>query len=169
MRRILPILAVSSTLPMLLAACAVDKDAYPSLARRPIERLATDSPPPAPAPAFTPPSPETLARIEALAGQAHHADRRFRTTEGRTRELVAAAAGAAVASESWSVATVALAELESARSEAMIALADLDALYAAGLTGGAEISAARTARSEVIALVDGQDRVLAELRGRLAS
>jgi hypothetical protein len=163
MRLVLPILA----LLVLLPACAVDKSKYPSLARRPIERAASESP--APAPPATPamPSTEQLARIEELLAQARKADTTFRANEARTLELVGAAAGSAVASEEWSLATVALAELEAARSEAMIALAELDAIHAARTVAGEDLAAIGSARAQVIALVGGQDAVLAELRGRM--
>ena len=63
-----------------------------------------------------------------------------------------------------------LAGLESARSDAMIALADLDALFAGSRingTGGAGAIAA--SRDEVSALVAEQDRIVATLSRHLGS
>jgi hypothetical protein len=163
MRPILPVLAALVLLP----ACAVDKEKYPSLARRPIERQASESPAPAPSATPAAPSAEQLARIEQLLVQVHKADTAFRAEEPRTRQLVGAAVGSAVAAEQWSEATVALASLEAARSDAMVALAELDALYAAGTVAGDDVGAVAQARAEVTALVGRQDDVLAELRGRM--
>ncbi|HVR91356.1 MAG TPA: hypothetical protein VHG29_09725 [Novosphingobium sp.] len=156
----------------LLSACADDAGGYPSLARRPAERVSGTSEvvpavpvtPPLPA---APPSAELSAKLAGLVQQAGVAHRRFTSREAHARGLVSAAAGAAVASESWAVATVALADLESARSDAMIALADLDQLYAAQRIEGADAVATGAAREAVIALVAQEDLVLASLRGKL--
>lgn len=156
---------------VLLAACASDAASYPSLARRPVERISGTAPvvPPSPEAAPAPPSPELTDRLDRLVTQARSADARFRQNSPRTRALIGAAGGAAVASESWAVATVALADLESQRSQAMIALADLDALYAAETVAGSDASAIARARDQVIAMVGEEDAVLNELKGRLAS
>ena len=155
----------------LLGACASDAATYPSLARRPAERVSGTSEvvaatPTAPLPPAAP-SPELSARLAGLVQQAEAAHRRFTSREARARGLVSAAAGAAVASESWAVATIALADLESARSDAMIALADLDQLYAAQRIEGGEALATGAAREAVIALVAQEDLVLASLHGKL--
>ncbi len=171
----------TSTLALLVSAtvlggCSSDKSAYPSLARRPVERIANDpaqadpAPPPLPAP-----SPAALAaRLDSLVDAARGAHERFRTRRVRAEQLVAAAGGSAVSSEAWSVATIALADLESARSEAMVTLADLDALLAAdrvanAVTGGGSAPDIAAARDKVIALVGEEDAVLAGLRSRMAS
>ena len=155
----------------LLGACASDAATYPSLARRPAERVSGTSEvvaatPPAPLVSASP-SPELSARLAGLVQQADAAHQRFNSREAKARELVSAVGGAAVASESWAVATVALADLESARSDAMIALADLDQLYAAQRIEGGEALATGAAREAVIALVAQEDLVLASLRGQL--
>ncbi len=157
------------TLP--LAACAAGNDGYPSLARRPAERVTGTAAPVAPVAELTPapPSPELAGRLGQLIAQAQVADAKFTARAGETRRLVGAASGAAVASEPWSVATVALAALESARSDAMIALADLDALYAAERVAGGDGVATGEARDRVLTLVAGEDTVLADLRGRMRS
>ena len=154
-----------------LTACAKDQSEFPSLARRPADRLNTPMPEAAPAPAATPapPDPAWLDRIVALEAKARAAHVRFGARTGPARTLVAAASGAPVASEAWSVATIALSELEAARSEAMIALADLDALYARAEVDGTDSPALTAARAAVIALVREEDSVLGELHGRLAS
>lgn len=153
---------------LLLTACSNNQDSFPSLARRPAERLNTPAPETTPAPAPAPPDPAQIERIAGLVAKANTAHDRFAARSGPARGLVSAAAGAAVASESWSVATIALSELEAARSEAMIALADLDALYARAVVDGTDSAELTKAREAVVALVGEEDRVLGELQGRLA-
>jgi hypothetical protein len=162
-----PMAAAASLLS--LAACASNTTEYPSLARRDVERAAA-SPAPAPAPSESPPAAdpalaETLPRAIAAA---RAAQQRFTDAQGGAERAVAAGAGTQPGSESWAVASIALAGLETARSEAMIALADLDALYAEARVKGAggqdQIIAARTT---VSAIIGEQDQVIAALHGRL--
>lgn len=155
----------------LLAGCASDAGEYPSLARRPVERISGTAPvvTPEPAPGLAAPlSPELAARLSQLGNRVVAAHARFTEVEPRARKLTAAARGAAVASESWAVATVALAELESARSEAMIALADLDMMYAAARIAGDGAVVIGATRTRVLAVIEREDEVLAELRGKIA-
>lgn len=63
---------------------------------------------------------------------------------------------------------VALAELDAARSEGMVALADIDAIYAASRIEGAPASEAQAAREVANALLTAQDRVIAALQASLA-
>ena len=159
---------LTCSLALTLAACASDTTNYPSLARRPVERASTAQ---APAPASTtapaPANPQDTARLTALVEQAREAHRRFITKQQRAGQTVAAGSGAAPGSESWAVASIALAELESERSAAMVALADLDQLYAAAGTQGSDIAAISAARDEVSSWISEEDAVLAGLRGRL--
>ncbi|MDP3675895.1 MAG: hypothetical protein Q8R44_12505 [Novosphingobium sp.] len=156
-----------------LAACASTGDGgYPSLAIRPGERVSgTADPVPAPAPPRA--TAATGSRIAQLRAQALVAHTRFGERRASAANLSAAAQGAAVASEAWSVAQVALASLEAARSEAMIALADLDSLFVdakndAVATGGSgDVDAIGAARNEVIGWIGEEDATLAALRGRL--
>jgi len=163
-------LAVAATL--LIAGCAADTTNYPSLARRPAERVTGSADVVAAEPALpqppAPPSPELSARLDQLTRQAEEAHRAFLANRARTEQLVGAARGTGVASEGWSVATVALADLEASRSRAMVALADLDSLYAAEQVNGGAVNAVGAARDQVIAWVGQEDAVLAELRGRIA-
>ncbi|PLK26573.1 hypothetical protein [Novosphingobium sp. TH158] len=163
----LPVAAAALSACLLLSACG-DTAGYPSLARRPAERI-TDAPPPPPAPAATPQplDPAVAARLGALVEQARKAHAGFIATRPKADRLSAAAKGAAVASEAWVVASVALAELESRRSEAMVALAELDSLYARNRVDGGDGLAIAAARDQVTAWVADEDAALAELRGRL--
>lgn len=152
-----------------LGACANDLAEYPSLARRPAERVSGQISPvvpsnePGPAPAAG-----VLGRLDSLVAQAREADARFRTREGQARNLVSAASGAALGSESWAVASVALSQLESARSDAMLALAELDELYAAARIGAEDARAIAAARDTVMAMVTEQDRIIGDLGSQLA-
>lgn len=152
----------------LLSACASTPGEYPSLARRPIERVTgTLTPPPAP-PAPAPVDPAVARQIDSLLDRVRAADAKFQAREGSVRQIVAAAAGAAKASEAWSVAMVALADLDAARSEGMVALADIDAIYAASRIEGEPASEAMAAREAANALVAAQDKVIAGLQAGLA-
>lgn len=160
--------------PALLAGCASAGDArFPSLATRPGERI-SGTLTPAPAPTPPPATAATGSRLTRLREQALAAHREFEGKRGRAAVLASAAHGAAVASEAWSVAQVALAELEAARSQAMIALADLDALYVAEsaaavpTAGSGDLTAVAATREEAIGWIAQEDEALAQLRGQVA-
>ena len=154
-----------------LTACAADTANYPSLARRPAERWSENPPAPVPSTPASAPALDQAAldRIDSLLGQARSADASFRQHAERTRALVGAASGAAVASEAWSVATVAVSDLESSRSQAMIALDELDTLYAAQTVLGNDAAPLKAARDQVIAMVSEEDAVLSGLKDKLAN
>jgi len=157
---------------LLLAGCAsASSDGFPSLARRDAERVSgtIETPPPSVEPAIDPLSAELSARTAQLEGRARVGHAKFLSRESRARQLVGAARGAAVGSEGWSVATVAVAELEAARSEVMIALAELDSLYAAQRVGGSDGVLVGKVRDTVTALVTQEDRIIAELGNALRS
>jgi hypothetical protein len=171
MRRIVAL----SLLALPLAACAAGDRPYPSLERRPAERGYGSGQPvssPAAPPVATVPSGDLTARLAALRSQALAAHRAFEAQQGDTARKIAAAQGAPVASESWSVAQVALAQLESARSNAMIALADLDSLLVAAARSDVDaptpdLPAVEKVRSEVTGWIGAEDEALVALRGRL--
>ena len=161
-----PALAAVSVL--FVTACATGKDEYPSLARRDAERITTSPPADAATPqpvVVTPPNLELAARLDRLVDQARAAHGRFASRRPRAEQAVGG--GASTGSERWAVATVALAELESARSEAMVALADLDELFAAERTANHDTAQIAAARDQVIAWIGEEDRVLEVLRRRL--
>ena len=167
LRRItLPLLAAAA---MVLSACATDEGTYPSLAKRPGERVTATWPPAPPPPEAPPPplDPATINRLDLLLAQVRSADARFHGKEGRARTLVAAAGRAPMGSDAWSVATVAVAELEAARAEAMVAMSELDSLYVAARTEGRDVSQIDAARNQALAIIAGQDRVLDSLKGKL--
>lgn len=163
--------ALTVPILLLLAGCASDRDAYPSLARRPAERLtASFDTPPAPVEIVRPAPPAAITdKLGGLVNAAKAADAKFGTRESRARSAVGAGAGAKIGSESWATATVAVAELEAARAEAMLALTELDMLFNETSVSGQEVKGVGAARDKVIGLITRQDRVLAELRNRLGS
>ncbi len=156
---------------LLLAGCASDRNEYPSLARRPAERITANfDTPSAPVEVVRPAPPAVVTdRLGGLVGAASAADAKFTAREARARSVVGAGAGAKVGSESWATASIAIAELEAARAEAMLALADLDTLFNDTSVKGEEPQAIGAARDKVIGIIARQDRVLAELRNRLGS
>lgn len=152
-----------------LAACAADTTNYPSLAKREAERIANATiPPPALPPQGPVADPGLDSRLAGLVAKAEAAHEKFLARRGKAETLVGAAGGAAMGSESWAVASVALADLQSARSETMLVLADLDELWVAARVDGAPAQAIETARNRVSTLVGEEDRVVAGLNERLA-
>ncbi|WP_404479843.1 hypothetical protein [Novosphingobium sp. BL-52-GroH] len=161
-------------LPFGMAACSTS-GAYPSLAQRDVERISGSASPAqgdaSPGvPALPPASADLVTRLQGLVKVAQAADRQFQSSRAATERTVAAAGG--VGTDSWSSASVALAKLESSRSSGMGALADLDVLYAdardkAPLEESPSVTAIAAARSEVAALLDAQDAVIAGLSARL--
>ena len=156
---------------MLLSGCAASSGDYPSLAYRDAERMAGSIP--APAASGTPPPVATptvgqdeIAQLLASARASHEG---FVAALEPAARQIAAGRGADRDSTAYALAQIALADLESTRSTAAIALGDLDLLYAdttLAYTAREEVSAAREA---VVALISAEDRTLAELRGAMGS
>ena len=154
-----------------LSACATDAGLYPSLERRPAERItATYAPvaPPVPIP-LPPPAAGVVGQLDELVGSARSADAKFRQKVPRARTLVNATGRAKMGTEAWAVATIAVSELEAARGEAMVALSELDLIYNDTRVRGQDPSAIGAARDSVVALIAQEDLVLGELRSRLGS
>lgn len=153
-----------------LAGCASTGDRYPSLSIRDAERVEGEFTVAPPAPVVTPPPPlpaDTAGRLTQLRAQANSAHQKFLAAVPGTRSTVAAARGAGITDDRWAGAQIALADLDSARSEAAVALGDLDLMFAdAALAQELRDEIVQT-RAEVTALIEEEDRVLAELRGSL--
>ena len=167
------ICAAGLTLATLLLSACGSTGGYPSLAKRPAERITGSAQPAvaeAPAP-LAPAAPDgnLQTRLTGLLDQAREAHRQFSALSGTVGQLARSARGAPAASESWSVASVGLAQLESRRSQAMIALADCDSLYARARIDGDDGVAIAAVRDQITAWVADEDAVLADLRGHLAS
>ncbi|MFA7586532.1 MAG: hypothetical protein WCY11_10135, partial [Novosphingobium sp.] len=101
------------TLGLSVSACASAGD-YPSLARRDVERIGNEPAAPPPTVESPPqaPSSTVVARLSTLVEQARAAHGRFLDRRTRAERQVAGGSGAAIGSENWSVAAVALADLE---------------------------------------------------------
>jgi hypothetical protein len=160
--RLIPVTAFA-----LLAACASPEAEYPSLAIRDIERVSgTLEVEPAPPP--PPPSAATLASLDDLAASARAAHGRFLNAEPRARAIAATAAGASRGTDAWARAQVAIADLEAQRSQAMIALADLDRIFVEAATSAQATESIADVRGEIDALVAQEDAVIRALLDRLA-
>ena len=156
--------------PFALAACAQDVSQYPSLAKRPAERLnATYGAPqaqvqPAPLPL---PGASILGQVDSLVAQARQGDARFHRGESTAQRLVGQSGRARIGTEPWSIATMAVSELEAARGQTMVPLAELDRLFAEAMTMGQDVTRIADARDQVIRIIGRQDDVLSGLRRRL--
>lgn len=165
---------LTAMLPMLAAACST-AGSYPSLALRDFEWNSRRAAPAAaesapPAPVLPPASADLVTRLDGLVRMAHEANQRFEADRPATERALATAG--ATGSDSWSRASVALAELESSRSQAMVAFAELDTLYVDARSGGPVEESPRTkaiavARERVGGWVAEQDKVIADLASRL--
>jgi hypothetical protein len=166
--------ATIQMLALFLAGCASGNGNYPSLAKRPIEtvRSGAVAVPVAPVVAEDP----ALAReISGLLDKARAGAAAFDAHVVSAQARVRAAAGSRISSEAWVDAQQAISLLESDRYDSIFALASLDTLYmkrsnaiASGeAQGGAE--AIDAARSDVLAIVDRQNDLLDEMKGRLAT
>jgi hypothetical protein len=152
----------------LLPGCATPGGEYPSLAQREAERatgtFTPDTAEAAPAPPPVP-SADLAQRLAALQREVQAAHAEFIRTAPTAERLAAAASGPP--SDSWAAAQVALADLDSLRSRAAIALAELDILWADANVESGPREAVGPVRSAVEALIAEEDAVLARLRGRL--
>lgn len=155
-----------------LAACATGSDRYPSLAIRDVERAEGRFEPVASTPLAVPevavPTGGTVAeRLAALGASADAAHRAFLSSAPTATRRANAASGAAIGSDAWASAQVALADLDSARSATAIALADLDTLMVANAVQARDVSAIELVRQQVIAQVSEEDAILARLRAQV--
>lgn len=156
-----------------LSACNAERSRFPSLAVRPAERAYGTGQAAAPTPDLPlttqmPQGSDLAARVAALRAAAREAHAQFSKQQGPAARLAEAARGTAPGTEAWARATIALAGLQSARSQGMVALADLDRLLIAATeqatTGpDADLAAITLAHREVEALLGEEDRTLAAL------
>ena len=144
-----------------LCACAGNDARYPSLAVRPVETaFISVSPAPPPAPTRPPADPAVLSDLVEQATAAHAG---FTRQEPGAARLARGAAGQPIESDARAAALVALADLAAERGATSAVLAELDRLTAEAATELAPTAAIESARNEVLALVDSQDRALARL------
>ncbi|WP_267396216.1 MULTISPECIES: hypothetical protein [unclassified Sphingomonas] len=117
-------LACPIVLAPLLAACATDSGAYPSLAPRPIEKLGFAEPVTKPVEAK--PDPALDARIATLGTSLEGIAKGFAADAAKADAAGRKARGAAVGSDAWLDAQTALAQLDDWRAQASSLLTDLD-------------------------------------------
>jgi len=155
-----------------LGACARPPEGdYPSFALRPVEEQASVVPAD---PVVAPPPPMVTATVaEAIRGPASDADRgesAFRSTLAQLRGQVLAGRGAAVGSEAWAAAQLALSRIATAREPTLVALGELDHLIItqseAGDDGAVDALTAEDAR--VAALAEAQRRDIVALAALLS-
>jgi hypothetical protein len=170
MKRALLALSLALATSLSLSACAAAQNTgAPSLAKRSVEGRFDVAPP---AVVVTPPGPlpadlgGRLARWESDAAGAQQA---FAAERNAAASLVAAAAGAPVASERWVVAQQAISRLVATRAPLTAALADIDRLYLdrsveEAIDGLPEIFALRDRLAD---MVSTQDAVLEAMNGQL--
>lgn len=160
-----------------LTACSEGK--YPSLT----DRAMMQPTPAAPLPSAIPPeavSPALTDQLANLLKQANAAHDAFLAHRAAVAQLVDAAHEAPVPSDAWTAANEALAELESDRTDTIVALTRLQSLYVddrvahavedgnTGTTGSRPVGAAiSAAREQVAALASNEDEVLTDLKTRL--
>lgn len=162
---------LATLLCLSLGACG-SMQGYPSLARRPAERITgtAEAVAAAPAPVETAAAAPDLglqSRLARMLEAARSAHGRFGAARGKAERLASAARGAAVASDAWSAASIAISQLESERGAAMIALADADALYSKVRVDGGDSQAITAVRDQIAAWVADEDAALAGLWSRL--
>lgn len=161
--------SVASATSILVAGCAASSDRYPSLAIREAERVEGSfqvSATPLPGP--TPVSETTLSRVQQLVGDARAAHEQFLTSASSAERSVRSAIGSDATSNAWASAQVDLADLDSHRSIAAIALGDLDLLYVDSTISFSERDEIDAARKTVVGMISEEDAILARLRGDLA-
>ncbi|MBB3859176.1 hypothetical protein GGQ88_000416 [Novosphingobium hassiacum] len=165
-------LIATASCALMLGGCS-DRGDYPSLARRPAEDVYANARA-AQTPAAQPPgvSAGLTSKLAALLATARKAHESFVARQPAATRAVSAASGAAKGTEAWSVASVAVAGLESARSEVGLPLADLDRLEVEASNrvadgADADFKAVRETRAQVEALTTSESDVIDSLLGRL--
>jgi len=118
-----------SILALALAISGCSRGNYPSLAQRPAELGYTTQPVAVAVPAAAgTPEPAIVRQVEALRSDAAKSSETFAQRANEAEHLARAAHGSALGSEAWSATTVAMAALDSARSDTAQSLGELDAL-----------------------------------------
>ena len=116
----------------------------------------------------TPPNADTLGRIAQLRADASASHARLLEIAERARVPVAAARGAALDSDEWAIASLALAEIESKRSETLLAMAELDLIYVRTQQVAGEAGEIAAAVNEVSLLLLEEDRLIDAFHASLA-
>ncbi|MGB3753586.1 MAG: hypothetical protein WA954_06780 [Parerythrobacter sp.] len=165
MARLLPAVLMLSC----LSGCAASTTDYPSLALRDFERSGAQFDAVAGLPDLVPAAlpADTAAAIDALDARMAQASAAFASEVPAARRAVRSGAGSAITSDRRSAALVALASLDSQRSQAAVVLADLDLIYVDTTLAFEQRNRVAQVREKALQRVREQDAVLAELRGAL--
>jgi hypothetical protein len=165
--------AAPLTIAALLCACAASTN-YPSLAVRDVERVEGSGEPAVGSaeaiPVLPPASADLTTRLAGLVAVARKAHASFQGQQASAERAVAAAGAAQ--SDSWTSAEVALSGLQTSRSGALTALADLDQLYVDERAAHPEqvsptAATIGTARDQVDGWVSAETAVISRLGARL--
>ena len=147
---------------------------FPSLSKRPYEDGPAIDEAATPLPAKMETLPAALKNaVDGAVRQSETAHQAFLQTLPKVERSVSAARGAAPSSESWVVAQMLLAALETDRSPSVSALADIDSIYMKRLdqefTGEEKGAAALIAesREKIEAQVSSQQREVDNLKSRI--
>ncbi|HWW63990.1 MAG TPA: hypothetical protein VNZ43_04460 [Sphingomonadaceae bacterium] len=155
-----------------LAGCAQDEGAFPSLAPRPIEKIAIGDVTPE-SPAAEPRSGVIDSELDATAARelaaAEASVAPFEAQLAETRTKVAAAKGIAPGEELWVIAQQSISRLEELRGPAQTALASLDRLRieAAQRHPAIDTSRIEAAWTRTAEIQKAQATAYAELTGAL--
>ncbi len=158
---------------ILVTGCAGSTD-YPSLARRDVERVEGSASPAVGSadvvPTLPPASADLTARLASLRETARKAHETFESRRPAAERAVAGA-GARM-SDGWTAAQVALSGLQTSRSAALTAVAELDRLYADAREANPEqvspsAAAIATVKTQVDGWIGSEDAVIARLDARL--
>lgn len=152
-------------LALSLAGCSSGAHEYPSLAIRDAERVSGTF---VVGDTLIEPAATSAEVIESLTGElaaARAGHSRFMQMSDEAERLALAARGADTDSNDWAVAQVALAQLESQRSQSAITLATLDLYYADASLDFTRREQIDDVRNQVLAIVRHEDEVLMRLRG----
>ena len=162
--RIVLVLFMAST----AASCTTTADDYPSLAIRDVERAQGQFEPVA-VPQLQVPPVETdgVPSPDSALAAAREADAAFQAALLAGRRAAAAGRGASRESDARASALVAIAVLESRRSDTAIALGHLDTLLVADRIEAEPDADVIAAHTEVLSLIEAQDAALDPLRAQL--
>lgn len=150
----------------LVSSCAAPSGDYPSLALRPAEREDGVRAPSTDRLALIDPAPPSAAvqeRINSRLAAARAAHQRFLAALPGTRRAVAAGGRAAIESEAYADAQIAIGNLQAISSDTAFAVADLDALLAARSNALESTQAVGEARDAAAALLAQENATLETL------
>lgn len=167
-------LAATLSLSLVLTTGCAGSTDYPSLARRDVERVEGSASPAVGSadvvPTLPPASADLTARLASLRETARKAHETFESRRPAAERAVAGS-GARM-SDGWTDAQVALSGLQTSRSAALTAVAEIDRLFADAREANPEqvspsAAAIATVKSQVDGWIESEDVVITRLDARL--